>query len=483
MYSFGPVDMDADAQGGFYATWTRRHSLSATHSTSDVRVAVRPAGAGTFAVQGVSTGVADSGDLFRDTTVGAGRAGVDAAGNLIVGYTLRFSDVSPEEAEVRLRSRPAGGPFQAGSEGVTPASQPNGPGDLALAVNPSGTGVIAWRRGNAATAAVEACVRPPGGPCGATQPLGSVDVISPVVAIGAGGEMVAAWRRTAGAADASFGTAAGGFGPVHDLGSATQVLVSQEGTAVDALGHAVVATDHFNFPSRTVEAYVNDPVAPSISSLRRPAGGAPGETLAFGGQRLRRVGPGDGRVGLRRRVVGRRPGCNARLPGAGGVHGSAHRHGRRRERHQGVGTGPDHGHGGARGALLRHDVPRVRRWRAEHAARGGRRRVPRGTAFRFRLSETASVRIAIERARPGRRARGRCRKPSRRLRARPRCTRWVRQGALRRAGAAAANRVRFSGRLGRRSIGLGRRRAVLVATDAAGNASRAKRVSFRVVRR
>ena len=370
VYSFGPVDMDADAQGGFYATWTRSHSLSATHSTSDVRVAVRPAGAGSFAVEGVSTGVADSGDLFRDTTVGAGRAGVDAAGNLIVGYTLRLSDVSPEEAEVRLRSRPAGGPFQAGSEAVTPASQPNGPSELALAANPSGTGVIAWRRGNAAAAAIEACVRPPGGPCGPTQPLGSVNVVAPVVAIGAGGEMVAAWRRTAGAADASFGTAAGGFGPVHDLGSATQVLVSQEGTAVDALGHAVVATDHFNFPSRTVEAYVNDPVAPSISSLTAPAGGAPGAPLAFGGSVSDVWGPVTAGVGLRGRVVGRRPGCNARLPGAGGVHGSAHRHGRRRERHQRVSTGPDHGHGGARGALLRHDVPRVRRWRAEHAARG-----------------------------------------------------------------------------------------------------------------
>ena len=73
-YSFGPVDMDADAQGGFYATWTRRHSLTPTHSTSDVRLAVRPAGVGSFVGEGVSTGVEDSGDLFRDTSVGASRA-------------------------------------------------------------------------------------------------------------------------------------------------------------------------------------------------------------------------------------------------------------------------------------------------------------------------------------------------------------------------------------------------------------------------
>ena len=50
-YSFGPVDMDAGAQGGFYATWTRDHSTSATNSTSNVRVAVRPPGAGGFTVR------------------------------------------------------------------------------------------------------------------------------------------------------------------------------------------------------------------------------------------------------------------------------------------------------------------------------------------------------------------------------------------------------------------------------------------------
>ena len=44
--------------------WTVRHSVSATHDTSNVRVAVRPPGAGSFAVEGVSTGVADSGDLL-----------------------------------------------------------------------------------------------------------------------------------------------------------------------------------------------------------------------------------------------------------------------------------------------------------------------------------------------------------------------------------------------------------------------------------
>jgi hypothetical protein len=43
--------------------------------------------------------------------------------------------------------------------------------------------------------------------------------------------------------------------------------------------------------------------------------------------------------------------------------------------------------------------------------------------------------------------------------------------------------VRFSGRLGRRALRLGRHRAVLTAVDAAGNRSAPARVGFRVVRR
>ena len=399
-----------------------------------------------------------------------------------MGYALRFADVSPAEAEVRLRSRPAGGPFQAGSERVTPASQPSGPSELALALNPTGTGVIAWRRGTAATAAVEACVRPPGGPCGPTQPLGSGTVVFPVVAIGAGGEMVAAWRRTLGAADASFGTASGGFGPVHDLGSATQVLVSQEGMAVDALGHAVVATDHFTFPSRTVEAYVNDPVAPSIDPLGAPQGGDPGEPLSFAGTVSDVWGPvtaawdfGDGSSAPGAAATHAYPAPGAftaalAATDAGGNTGS---------RSAAV---ADRRQGAARRALVRHGVTGCSQSGPARRPLSTRRRARRGTAFRFTLTEAAAVRIAVERARPGRRIRGRCRKPSRRLRARPRCTAGCARGHC---GALGPRRQsRSVQRTARAQVDRpGPPRAILVATDAAGNASRAKRVSFRVVRR
>ena len=123
-----------------------------------------------------------------------------------------------------------------------------------------------------------------------------------------------------------------------------------------------------------------------------------------------------------------------------------------------------------------------RRGTRETPVAAQRRRVRRGTTFRYRLSEAARVVFTIQRARPGRRVRGRCRKPTRANRRRPRCTRYVRIGRFAQQAVAGANRKRFSGRIGRRILRPGRHRAVLVATDAAGNRSTPRRLRFRIVR-
>lgn len=112
------------------------------------------------------------------------------------------------------------------------------------------------------------------------------------------------------------------------------------------------------------------------------------------------------------------------------------------------------------------------------------RRAPRGTTFRFTLSEAAKVSLRIERARPGRRTGGSCRRPIRRLRSRPRCTRYVKAGrTLTRDGAFGANRLAFSGRIGRKALKPGTYRALLGAADQAGNKAATRRLKFRVVRR
>jgi hypothetical protein len=82
----------------------------------------------------------------------------------------------------------------------------------------------------------------------------------------------------------------------------------------------------------------------------------------------------------------------------------------------------------------------------------------RGTSLRYSLSEAAKVTVTIKRSRDGNVI-----------------------GKLTRAGAKGSNAVKFSGRIGKRALKAGRYVAALTATDAAGNRSAAKRVSFRVV--
>jgi streptogramin lyase len=100
------------------------------------------------------------------------------------------------------------------------------------------------------------------------------------------------------------------------------------------------------------------------------------------------------------------------------------------------------------------------------AGQGGDRVAPTITglafarrAFRYRLSEDATVRLVVERVRTGRRKRG--------------------VGTLTRASARGHNTVRLAGRIGRR-LTPGRYRVIATAKDAAGNLSRPARATFRI---
>lgn len=108
-------------------------------------------------------------------------------------------------------------------------------------------------------------------------------------------------------------------------------------------------------------------------------------------------------------------------------------------------------------------------------------KVKRGTAFKFALSEPGAVAITIARQIPGRRSGKRCVAPTRKLRKKKACKRYKTVGTLKRTGAAGANKVAFTGKLGKRALGVGRYRATIVATDAAGNKSAAASTSFRIV--
>jgi hypothetical protein len=121
---------------------------------------------------------------------------------------------------------------------------------------------------------------------------------------------------------------------------------------------------------------------------------------------------------------------------------------------------------------------------SQPTAKVAARKRKKGTTFRIRLNEPATVRIAIQQRAAGRRAKGRCRKPSRKLRKAKRCTRFVKKGTLtRRNLPAGRTNVKFSGRIGKKALKPGRYRALITATDAAGNRSKPKQLKFRVVRR
>lgn len=113
-----------------------------------------------------------------------------------------------------------------------------------------------------------------------------------------------------------------------------------------------------------------------------------------------------------------------------------------------------------------------------------RRRAPAGTKISFRLSESARVRLSVQRRTTGRKVGRACRRPTRRNRDAKRCVRFVavKGIVLTRAGKQGANTVRFSGRVGRYKLTPGRYRLVARATDPSRNASKLALRPFRVVR-
>jgi hypothetical protein len=127
---------------------------------------------------------------------------------------------------------------------------------------------------------------------------------------------------------------------------------------------------------------------------------------------------------------------------------------------------------------------RSKRFRVGRAATpvSAARRPPVGTSFLYDLSEAARVEIQIARKSRGRRVAGKCRKATHSNRRRPRCTLYLSLGTLVRNSVRGPNAVPFSGRIGKKALRPGSYRAGITATDAAGNRSAPRHVSFTVVR-
>jgi hypothetical protein len=117
-----------------------------------------------------------------------------------------------------------------------------------------------------------------------------------------------------------------------------------------------------------------------------------------------------------------------------------------------------------------------RRRRASGAAAARTGEPPAATTLRFRLSEAAVVTVAVDRARQGRRPKGRACSP--RAKRGRRCIAWSRARTIRRSADAGQNGIALRAR----GLRPGRYRVLLTATDEVGNRSARRTLPLRVVR-
>jgi plastocyanin len=108
---------------------------------------------------------------------------------------------------------------------------------------------------------------------------------------------------------------------------------------------------------------------------------------------------------------------------------------------------------------------------------------PIGTKVSFSLSEAGAVKFTVQRKTLGRRVGTRCKAQTEANRKHRACTRWVSmKGSFTVTGKTGTNRFKFRGRIGGRSLKPGGYRLNGQARDQAGNRSKVKRTSFRIVR-
>jgi CSLREA domain-containing protein len=105
-----------------------------------------------------------------------------------------------------------------------------------------------------------------------------------------------------------------------------------------------------------------------------------------------------------------------------------------------------------------------------------------GSRLRWKLTETAKIVATVARATTGRRSGTRCVALTKKNARAKRCTRYRTVGRITIAKAALTGSYVVTGRLGTRALAAGRYRLTLVATDAAGNASAPRQLTFKIKR-
>ena len=96
---------------------------------------------------------------------------------------------------------------------------------------------------------------------------------------------------------------------------------------------------------------------------------------------------------------------------------------------------------------------------------------PVGTTISYRDGAAAIATFAVQRPASGRKSSGRCVRPKRANRRKPRCTRWVTVGRFTHADAAGPNSLHFSGRVGGHKLSPGSYRLSVAARIGRGTPS------------
>lgn len=111
-----------------------------------------------------------------------------------------------------------------------------------------------------------------------------------------------------------------------------------------------------------------------------------------------------------------------------------------------------------------------------------KRGLPRGTTFRYRVSEPGTVDLFIAAKLPGRRSGHRCVPPTKRNAHRRKCTIPVFYALVRRARVG-TNAIAFTGRIGRHVLAAGRYEATVLAQTPNGRRSAPRSTTFTIVKR
>ncbi len=424
------------ADGTAIAAWT-------TGVGGPVRSARRPAG-GDF---GVDEPVSASGVFFvREAVAPGGRA-------LLVWERYNGTNQLVETA----LAEPGGEFFGPAVTMSTPGFESGFP---IAAIDPTGVAFTAWRDG-AGGNLMRAAAAPPGGPFAPAAAPVNADGFADEAQFATDGSMMFLWQ---GGGDDPNPAMAALRSPAGAFGSATTLTPPGQDTAGldlsgDGTGNFLVLHGHKGGgPNLTLKASGYDGVPPVFRSLSVPAKAKTGKAASFATGVFDVFGAavewkfGDGRA----------------ASGTAVKHTFRDTGGRRTI--VVTATDPAGQATTERRTIEIKDVTpvtisKVRFKPAAFAPRGGAAhgaRVREGSRLRFRLSERARVRIALERRR---RSGGKIRYV--RLHSKP----------LTRKGKKGGNRVKFSGR----GLASGRYRAALVATDTGGLKSKTKYARFTVV--